>query len=62
MPRKLTTLNGKKALIVGQGPRSEVLAKKYGFSYIFFLKKAVLRRMQAVLNLLSLCNGYNPLC
>lgn len=27
MPRKLTMLNGKKALIVSQGPSDEVLAK-----------------------------------
>lgn len=37
-------LNGKKALIVSQGPRNEILTKKYGFPYFFFffLKNEVL--------------------
>lgn len=62
MPIKLTMLNGKKARIVSQGPRNKLLAKNMGsLTFFFFLKKEVLRRMQAML-MLNLCSGYNPLC
>lgn len=40
MPRKLTMLNGKKALIVSQGPRNKVVAKNMSsLTFFFFPEK-----------------------
>lgn len=41
MPRKLTILEGKKALIVSQGPRNEVLAKIWVLLHFFSGKGGV---------------------
>lgn len=60
MPRKLTTLNGKKLLLSAKGQEVRYWQKIWVLLH-FFLKKEVLRRMQAMLRQ-NLCNEYNPLC